>query len=80
MWISRSQYGRASRSRTTARSGCTPSSPEKPCSRLWNAFWSDSVNVRPMAITSPTAFICVVSSSSTPSNLSKFQRGILVTT
>ena len=33
-----------------------------------------------MAIVSPTDFICVVKVGSASGNLSKFQRGILVTT
>jgi hypothetical protein len=41
---------------------------------------SDSVNVRPIAMTSPTLFIRVVSSSSAPGNFSKANRGIFVTT
>ena len=36
--------------------------------------------VRPTAITSPVAFICVPSLWLAPANLSKGKRGILVTT
>ena len=39
-----------------------------------------SAKVRPIAITSPTDFIEVVSSGSAPGNFSKAKRGILVTT
>ena len=39
-----------------------------------------SLKVRPMAIASPTDFICVVSVRSACGNFSKFQRGILTTT
>jgi hypothetical protein len=45
-----------------------------------SAFCSDSWKVRPIAITSPTDFIEVVSSGSAPGNFSKAKRGILVTT
>jgi hypothetical protein len=38
------------------------------------------LNVRPIAIASPTDFICVVSASSTPRNFSNAKRGIFVTT
>ncbi len=44
------------------------------------ALCSDSLNVRPMAIASPTDFICVVSVASAWRNFSKSKRGILVTT
>ena len=36
--------------------------------------------VRPMAIASPTDFMCVVSSAVTPGNFSKAKRGHLTTT
>ena len=42
-------------------------------------FCSASVKVRPMAITSPTDFICVVSVGSASGNFSKAKRGILTT-
>ena len=44
------------------------------------AFWSDSLNVRPIAIASPTDFICGPSSSSAWGNFSNVKRGIFVTT
>ncbi len=43
-------------------------------------FWNDSLNVRPIAIASPTDFICVVRVSSASGNFSNVHRGILVTT
>ena len=62
------------------RVGSRGSRPTTPVSRLRSAFCSDSLNVRPMAIASPTDFICVVSRSSAWSNFSKVNRGTLVTT
>ena len=44
------------------------------------AFCRLSWKVRPIAITSPTDFICVVSVSFAPLNFSKAKRGIFVTT
>ena len=44
------------------------------------AFCSDSLNVRPIAIASPTDFICAPSTSRVAGNFSKVKRGILVTT
>ena len=44
------------------------------------AFCRDSAKVRPIAMTSPTDFIEVVSRGSAPGNFSKVKRGILVTT
>jgi hypothetical protein len=49
------------------------SSPRSP-------FWSASLKVRPMAITSPTDFICVPRVGLAPGNFSKAQRGIFTTT
>ena len=43
-------------------------------------FMNASLKVRPMAITSPTDFIWVVSVRSASGNFSKFHRGILTTT
>jgi len=43
------------------------------------AFCSASLNVRPMAMTSPTDFICVVSVRSASGNFSKAQRGNFTT-
>jgi len=55
------------------------SSPHLPISRPRKAFCSDSWKVRPIAITSPTDFICVVRRFSVAGNFSKANRGILVT-
>ena len=55
-------------------------SPARPCSSERSAFWSDSQNVRPMAMTSPTDCMRVPSRASAPGSFSKAQRGTLVTT
>ena len=44
-----------------------------------SAFCRDSLNVRPMAMASPTDFMDVVSVPSAPGNFSKLNRGIFVT-
>ena len=44
------------------------------------AFANACRNVRPIAITSPTDFMCVVSVASTPANFSNANRGHLTTT
>ena len=62
------------------RSARSQPRPKRPVSRPRSAFCSDSLNVRPMAIVSPTDFICVVSVGSASGNFSKAQRGTLVTT
>jgi len=54
--------------------------PSSPVSRPRSAFCSDSWKVRPIAITSPTDFICVVRRSFADGNFSKAKRGIFVTT
>ena len=56
------------------------SSPVSPDSRPRSAFCRLSANVRPIAITSPTDFMEVVSVRSAPGNFSNAKRGILVTT
>jgi hypothetical protein len=58
----------------------TGSSPSTPVSSPRSAFCSDSWNVRPIAMTSPTDFICVVRRSAAWGNFSNVKRGILVTT
>ena len=71
----RSSLGRA------PRPGISISSrPVRPVSSPRSAFCSDSWKVRPIAMTSPTDFIAVVSTGSAPGNFSKAKRGILVTT
>ena len=57
----------------------TSSRPVRPVSSERSAFWSDSWNVRPIAIASPTDFIDVVRTESAPGNFSKAKRGIFVT-
>jgi len=61
-------------------SGASGSNPARSTSRERMAFCSDSWNVRPIAMASPTDFIWVVSVRSACGNFSKFQRGILTTT
>ena len=55
------------------------SSPVRPVSSPRSAFCRLSAKVRPIAITSPTDFIEVVSVRSAPGNFSKANLGILVT-
>ncbi len=55
-------------------------SPSTPTSSPRSAFWNDSWKVRPIAITSPTDFICVVRRSTASGNFSNAKRGTLVTT
>ena len=45
-----------------------------------SAFWSASVKLRPIAIASPTDFMCVVSVGSAPGNFSNAKRGTFTTT
>src|SRR3546814_9930431 len=61
-----------------ARSRPVGSRPTLPVSSPRSAFCSDSWNVRPIAITSPTDFICVVRRESACGNFSNAKRGILV--
>ena len=56
------------------------SRPVRPVSRPRSAFCRLSWKVRPIAITSPTDFIEVVSVRLAPGNFSKLKRGILTTT
>ncbi len=55
-------------------------SPHRPVSSERSAFWNDSGNVRPIAITSPTDCIIVPSTPDDPGSFSNAQRGTLVTT
>ncbi len=64
----------------SSRSVECSSRPSEPTSRPRSAFWNDSWKVRPIAITSPTDFICVVRWLSACGNFSNAKRGILVTT
>ena len=52
----------------------------RPVSSERSAFCSDSGNVRPIAMTSPTDCICVPSTGDAPGSFSNAQRGTLVTT
>ena len=56
------------------------SKPEDPISRPRMAFCNDSLKLEPIAITSPTDFICEVRVGLAPANFSKLNLGILVTT
>ncbi|MNV44684.1 hypothetical protein D3C71_1364520 [compost metagenome] len=76
----RSGPGSPSSFSSTSRSCVFSFRPSTPTSRPRRAFWNDSWKVRPMAITSPTDFICVVRRESACGNFSKAKRGILVTT
>ena len=50
------------------------------CSSERKAFCSASAKLRPIAIASPTDFMCVVSTGSAPGNFSKANLGTLTTT
>ncbi len=63
----------------TSSSPALPLKPTRPHSRERRAFPSASSKVRPTAITSPTAFMRVVSVSSAPWNFSKAKRGAFTT-
>ena len=54
--------------------------PDRPVSSARNPFCSASLNVRPIAIDSPTDFIWVVRRGSAAGNFSKAKRGNLQTT
>ena len=54
--------------------------PKLPTSRPRSDFWKASLNVRPIAIVSPTLFICVVSLLSASGNFSNANRGTFTTT
>jgi hypothetical protein len=56
------------------------SRPFDPSSSERNAFMNASLKVRPIAITSPTDFICVVRVRSARGNFSNAQRGTFTTT
>ncbi len=76
----RSGAGSASSCSISSRSVVFSSKPSTPVSNPRSAFCTDSWKVRPMAITSPTDFICVVRCGSACGNFSKAKRGIFVTT
>ena len=84
MWNRRSGLGRATAFSSSASvnrpsNSARPASPARPISSDRNAFCSACLNVRPMAIVSPTDFICVVSVSSDPWNFSNAKRGAFTT-
>ena len=58
------------------------SAPKPACfvSSERSAFWKASLNVRPMAIASPTDFICVPRCGSAAGNFSNVKRGTFTTT
>ena len=55
-------------------------SPSRPVSSERKPFCSDSANVRPIAMASPTDCICVPSTPDVPGSFSNAHRGIFVTT
>ena len=63
-----------------ARLDVVRASTRLPVSSERTAFSSACLKVRPMAITSPTDFICGPSDSSAPGNFSNCHLGILTTT
>ena len=72
--------GASARSCLSQRSFRSRPKPKRFTSMLRIAFWNASLKVRPMAIASPTDFICVVRVSSASGNFSNVQRGIFTTT
>ena len=66
-------------SSSTRVSRPSPQRPKRLISRLRSAFWSASLKVRPIAMASPTLFICVVRVGSASGNFSKVKRGTLTT-
>jgi len=88
-WNTRSGVGVRSAARIASRdvsgrrssAGVWPTThPSRSISSPRSPFWKASLNVRPIAITSPTDFICVVSRGSAVGNFSKANRGIFTTT
>ena len=87
IWKTRSGVGMAIAARRSCslRSASSPSAgsafrPRRPCSSERSAFCSDSGNVRPMAIASPTDCIWVPRMPVVPGSFSNAHRGIFVTT
>ena len=76
----RSARGYASSSSILSGSTLFRLKPSTPTSSPRSAFCSDSWKLRPIAITSPTLFICVVRRSSACLNFSNANRGTFVTT
>ena len=83
IWKWRSEFGIASILRSSSRlfswKSFAKPRPARPFSSARIAFWSVSLYVLPMDITSPTAFICVPRWSSTARNFSNAQRANLRT-
>jgi len=76
----RSGVGTPSRPRSSSASSGRPSvNPHWSCSSERIDFWSASLKVRPIAMTSPTDFIWVPSARSASGNFSNAQRGNLTT-
>ncbi len=75
----RSVAGSSFSSRSSARSRAT-THPARSVSRARSPFWNASLNVRPIAIASPTDFIWVVSRKSAAGNFSNAKRGTFTTT
>ena len=63
-----------------SRSSRLVDADDLPVSSPRSALFSACLNVLPIAITSPTDFICVVSTGSAPGNFSNCHFGILTTT
>ena len=89
IWKTRSGVGvRSAASTVSSDSSCSRSSagvapttqPVRSVSSPRSPFWNASLNVRPIAIASPTDFIWVVSVGSAAGNFSNANRGILTTT
>ena len=80
--VSRPSCGSAQRASRSAwpAGGCCQLNGAPACSSERSAFCSASGKLRPMAIASPTDFMCVVSTGSAPGNFSKANRGTLTTT
>jgi hypothetical protein len=57
----------------------SPHKPKRLISSERNAFCNASLNVRPIAMASPTLFICVVNVGSACGNFSKVNRGTFTT-
>ncbi len=74
----RARSSRSSLSSSTV--ACDQSKTACGLSRERSAFCSASVKLRPIAIASPTDFMCVVSTGSAPGNFSNANRGTFTTT
>ena len=69
----------SSRRSSSADAGRPRVSAQRSSSSERIDFWRASLNVRPMAMTSPTDFICVVKVGSASGNFSNAQRGNFTT-